>query len=193
MNMSQLIDAMHNCEQAPGISIMQHGIMVHNAYNKIVNGLESGIFPEKWRIPEWTHILLPYLMNEDIIKKYHIYHDCGKPYCISFDENGRKHFPDHANVSANIAKDMKELSCAENLIRMDMDIHLLKSDGVEEFATRQEWATLIITGIAEVHANAEMFGGLDSDSFKIKIKHIVKRGKNILNFLNLNTIQHFRI
>jgi hypothetical protein len=26
-------------------------------------------------------------------------HDCGKPYCITIDEDGRRHFPDHANVS----------------------------------------------------------------------------------------------
>jgi hypothetical protein len=184
--MSQLIDAMHNCEQAHGVSIMEHGIMVHDAYNKILNGLDSGIFPEKWRIPEWTQMLIPYLMEKDIIEKYHIFHDCGKPYCLSFDKDGKKHFPDHANVSANIAKEISELSCAENLIRMDMDIHLLKSDKIVEFSTRKEWATLILTGIAEVHANAQMFGGLDSDNFKIKIKHIAKRGKNILNYLNIN-------
>ncbi|MNC77597.1 hypothetical protein D3C75_1295840 [compost metagenome] len=64
-----------------------------------------------------------------------------------------------------------------------MDIHLLKDEGIAEFAKRQEAATLLLTGLAEVHSNARMFGGLDSTSFKIKWKHIDKRGKKIVALL----------
>lgn len=66
---------------------------------------------------------------------------------------------------------------------MDMDIHVLKSDGVEEFASRPEAISLLLTGLAEIHANAEMFGGIESTSFKIKFKQINKRGKQIINLL----------
>ena len=62
---------------------------------------------------------------------------------------------------------------------MDMDIHLLKAVGVEEFASRPEAATLLLTGLAEVHSNAAMFGGISSTSFKIKWKQIDRRGKAI--------------
>jgi len=40
-----------------------------------------------------------------------------------------------------------------------------------------EAAALLLTAIAEVHSNAEMFGGHDSDSFKAKIKRLDKRGR----------------
>ena len=66
-----------------------------------------------------------------------------------------------------------------NLIRMDMDIHLLKDAGVKEFCTRPECCTLLLSGLAEVHANAAMFGGINSTSFKIKFKQIKKRGNAI--------------
>jgi len=37
-----------------------------------------------------------------------------------------------------------------------------------------------------VHANASMFGGIESTSFKIKFKQISKRGKQILNLIKEN-------
>lgn len=40
--------------------------------------------------------------------------------------------------------------------------------------------TNLIAGLSEIHANASMFGGIDSTSFKIKWKQISKRGKKIL-------------
>ena len=65
------------------------------------------------------------------------------------------------------------------LIRLDMKIHTLKADEIEEFIQHPEAITLLLAGLAEVHSNAKMFGGLESDSFKIKWKHINKRGKMI--------------
>jgi hypothetical protein len=67
-----------------------------------------------------------------------------------------------------------------------MDIHLLKSTGVDEFCKNPFAMTLLLTGLAEVHSNAQMFGGLDSTSFKIKFKSINQRGKQILNKLKNN-------
>jgi hypothetical protein len=40
-----------------------------------------------------------------------------------------------------------------------------------------EAATLWVAGWAEIHANAAMFGGFESTSFKIKRKHLLSRGK----------------
>ena len=43
--------------------------------------------------------------------------------------------------------------------------------------------SLLITGLSEIHANANMFGGIESTSFKIKYKQINSRGKQILKHL----------
>jgi hypothetical protein len=64
-----------------------------------------------------------------------------------------------------------------------MDIHLLKSEGVEEFCKNPYALTLLLTGISETHSNANIFGGIESTSFKIKNKNISKRGKQIINNL----------
>jgi uncharacterized protein YlaN (UPF0358 family) len=61
-----------------------------------------------------------------------------------------------------------------------MYIHLLKSDGVDEFCKNPNAITLLLTGLSEIHSNSQMFGGIDSISFKIKWKCINKRGKQIL-------------
>lgn len=67
---------------------------------------------------------------------------------------------------------------------MDMDAHLLKADGLAEFASRPQAIPLLLTALAEIHANAAMFGGLDSTSFKIKWKHLNKRGRQVLELIN---------
>ena len=67
---------------------------------------------------------------------------------------------------------------------MDMDIHTLKSKNIQEFTGRSEAVPLLITGLCEVHANASMFGGIESTLFKIKWKQISRRGKKILSILN---------
>lgn len=41
-----------------------------------------------------------------------------------------------------------------------MDVHLLKADGVESFSKNPYALTLLLTGLAEIHSNANMFGGL---------------------------------
>lgn len=46
--------------------------------------------------------------------------------------------------------------------------------------------TLLITGLSEIHSNAKMFGGTDSTSFKIKLKSITQRGKQIFKIKNEN-------
>jgi hypothetical protein len=62
----------------------------------------------------------------------------------------------------------------------DMDAHMLKADDIAEFATRPDAITLLVTAVAEVHSNALMFGGLDSDGFKIKAKHLDKKGRQVI-------------
>jgi hypothetical protein len=110
----------------------------------------------------------------------------GKPTCRTVDADGRQHFPDHAAVSETVWLDHGGSRDIGTLIGMDMDAHLLKGDGLEEFASRPQAMALMLTALAEVHANAGMFGGTSSTSFKIKHKHLDKRGRQTLALVRRN-------
>lgn len=190
-SLKELETAMKNCEQMKGLSVYDHGVMVMRYFTDLLEHIEhEQSLKYQWKLPEWIHdeVIWNNLLQINDIIEYQIYHDCGKPFCLQIDDQGRKHFPDHANVSANIWKEVMGETVSEKLIRQDMDIHLLKNSGVEEFASRPEAITLLLTGLAEVHANAEMFGGIDSTSFKIKWKQINKRGKAIINSIKKREI-----
>jgi len=111
--------------------------------------------------------------------EYTLYHDCGKPYCLTYDENGKRHFPNHAEKSYQTWLSVDGDPQVAKLIKLDMVIHTLKADEVDDFIKHPEAITLLLAGLAEVHANAKMFGGMDSTSFKIKWNQINKRGKAI--------------
>jgi hypothetical protein len=95
------------------------------------------------------------------------------------DSDGRRHFPNHSGISYQVFNKVFDDPIAADLILHDMDIHLLKSDGVEEFMKNPYHLTLLLVGLAEIHSNSDMFGGKLSTSFKIKFKSINQRGKQI--------------
>lgn len=183
----QVIRDMKACEQTKGLSVFEHGNWVSRYYGDLITHLTDGDKLEyEWRLPEWiyTHkdVILRCLYDDNTMERYQLFHDCGKPYCRTVDEEGKQHFPDHANISYEVAKIIFPTdSIVQNLIRMDMDIHCLKSEQLDEFANKEESISLIVTGLCEIHANASMFGGIESTSFKIKWKQIDKRGRQILN------------
>jgi len=146
-----------------------------------------------WRLPEWFQLyksqILGNLLDTETILEYALFHDCGKPFCQETDSEGRIHFPNHAEISAQIWLDHGGDEQIANLIRLDMDIHRLKAEQIEEFCKRKEAITLLIAGLAEIHSNANMFGGIDSDSFKIKWKHIDRRGKAICKIIFNNLLE----
>lgn len=165
--------------------------MVRNFSFDLINHLRKGTkLKYTWKLPDWVlsnkDLILLKLEHDFIVDRYTRYHDVGKPFCLNIDGEGKQHFPNHAAVSEEIYRKYvsKKDTVVRRLIKYDMDIHCLKSDGVEEFCKRREAITSLIVGLAEIHANADMFGGLDSISFKIKWKHINKRGSQILKIMN---------
>lgn len=155
-------------------------------YDHVIHGTPLEL---QWKLTDWTkesrYIINKHLLDVDILRIYQIYHDCGKPFCRVVDEKGQ-HFPNHSQVSKE-----RWLSCSDGseialqiagLIGMDMDIHTLRGDDIEEFANRKEAISLLITGLCEIHSNAEMFGGIESVGFKIKWKHLNKMGSRIMKF-----------
>jgi hypothetical protein len=181
---------MRTCFQFENVSVLDHGESVHAWFCDLYEHLKNGTpLKREWRLPDWIYdpIIKERLLDFEILRIYQIYHDCGKPLCRTVDSEGRQHFPNHAEVSRQ-----RWLECSDGsqtaqqiarLIGMDMDIHLLKADGIEEFAQRPEAISLLLTGLSELHSNALMFGGIESTGFKIKWKHINKAGKRILERL----------
>jgi len=192
----QVITVMKNTEQMKGLSVYQHGEMVRDYFLDLYMYLKGSKLKSTWKLPEWIDDNKEFLLQEiekfDLFKifDYHLYHDCGKPYCLKIDEDGKRHFPDHANVSSKVWKEIDGDEFVGQLIQQDMDIHLLKDAGVEEFCKRNHAIVLLLTGLSELHANSSMFGGIESTSFKIKWKNLNKRGKAIIKNLKINKDEH---
>lgn len=207
---SQLRLDMINCEQTPGQNVLEHGQLVHNVYWDIGEILSLGtddsrVKPliNKYRLPDWFFEyewgLAWNRHSSNRILWYTTCHDLGKPYCREVDINGRIHFPNHSEVSFQVWNHLNRLDDflikrhsdafvrdVGNLIRRDMEIHTIKAKDVPYFCrNKKEAVTLLLVGLSEIHANASMFGGIDSPSFKMKWKQINRRGRAICKFLNL--------
>lgn len=177
------------------LSILQHGILVSQYFLDIYSHLQfNSTLQNNWKIPQFIYenkdIILDYLLPIGILSTYQIYHDIGKPFCKTYEINNKNiyHFHNHSNISANTYKQINNDPIIYTLIERDMDIHLIKAEQIDSFIGSSELdkqiaISLLLTGFAEIHANAEMFGGLDSISFKIKYKQIESRGKKILNLI----------
>ena len=179
---------MKSCEQTKGMSVLDHGNSVKSYLFDLLSHLRNKTpLKYEWCLPNWIEenkeFLLSSLPDDKTLSLYTVYHDCGKPFCLEVDENGKRHFPNHADKSYEIFKQVFKNEVAAELIKHDMDIHLLKADGVEEFCKNPLAITLLMTGLSEIHSNAAMFGGIESTSFKIKLKSITQRGKQILQTL----------
>lgn len=175
------------CEQTAGMSVLQHGMSVHEFFCDLRSHVMMGTpLALEWRLPEWATnpLLWNRLLSGDAIREYQLFHDAGKPYCLVVDAEGGRHFPNHAHVTEQIWRDVGGDPQVATLMGMDMDVHLLKDVGVAEFAGRPEASTLLLTGLAEIHSNATMFGGIESVSFKSKWKQLNRRGKAIVRALN---------
>jgi hypothetical protein len=179
---------MSQCEQTKGQSVLEHGQSVKRYLFDLINHLRSNTSLQyEWKLPDWVlenkDLLLLSLPDDETLELYTVFHDCGKPFCLEIDSEGKRHFPNHAQSSHQYFNSVFNNPVASQLILHDMDIHLLKSDGVSEFCQNPNVITLLLTGLSELHSNAQMFGGLDSTSFKIKWKSINGRGKQIINQL----------
>jgi hypothetical protein len=178
--MQHLIADMQACTQTEGQSVYEHGISVRDHALQLVGYLRTGSIAGAWVLPEWLAVyrepLLGAIVPQDLLEEYTVFHDCGKPYCKP---DGRFRFPNHAEVSYFKWLEVGGSHDAGRLMRYDMLVHTLKSHEVDAFCSLPEAPTLLLTGLAEVHANSTMFGGMDSTSFKIKWKQINRKGKVI--------------
>lgn len=172
---------MEACEQTKGMNMIQHGQMVHAHYQLLVQQLQSGLHDCKELQALWTKFgrTLP---HPSILERYHVYHDCGKHLCLTIDEQGRRHFPNHAECSAQqYAHIFPEDGFTAALIRHDMDFHLMRGDDLKQLWKSPFAPILYFTAWAEINANAEMFGGRESESYKIKRSRLIQAAKKFIN------------
>lgn len=173
--------------------MLEHGLSVSKYTFDLVRFLRSEgkiPFEYNWRLPSWFFaygaFLSRNLCSDFTIDKYLKLHDCGKHKVQISNEKGGFSYPNHAQSShETFLTFCDDLEIAE-LIKRDMDIHLLKTEDVPAFCEEVDKTiicTLLLSAVGSLHSNAEMFGGIDSDSFKIKFKQIEKKGKMICNLL----------
>jgi hypothetical protein len=178
---------MEQCFQFETQSIYDHGASVCGFASLIGMYCFDGSNPDHLRIPSWltTHgtKLMDRIDNWPAFSEYMLYHDCGKPYCRTVDAEGKQHFPEHEKVSYQRWLEIDGEGYVAQCILHDMDIHRIKGDEVAAFAALPQAPSLLIAGLAEIHANAEMFGGTDNNGFKIKFAQIERRGKTACNLL----------
>lgn len=137
------------------------------------------------KIPDWfisyNADINTNLYELDILKRYVINHDCGKHLVKYIDDDGKVHYPEHALSSYSywIKHNPKDIVVGK-LILNDMFFHTCSANELENTElSRKELCTLLIASLAEIHANAEIFGGIESVSFKSKYKQIDRRGKKL--------------
>jgi hypothetical protein len=174
---------MRNCDQAPGQSILDHGLAVWTQYQKLLNGDTSAMRLPQWYL-QYKDQIHPLLHPHSILLNYAIYHDCGKPFCLEIGDDGKKRFPNHAATSKVTYGEhfgtSGDAALIAELIGLDMIFH---TESYEEIVARNlspnTLCTLMLAALSELHANAEMFGGIESTSFKIKWKRLDKLGAKI--------------
>lgn len=175
-------------EQTKGQTVFQHGQSVQLHTFRLIDALrDDDLQPSGWRLPSWViDFKSPILANlhaEETIAAYTLYHDCGKPLCRVVDTDGKIHFPNHAEVSRQTYLSATGDTVVANLIGWDMSLHCESAEAIqfrcESVWTVRDAVTLLLVALAEIHSNAQMFGGVDSTSFKIKWKTLEKRGKQV--------------
>lgn len=170
-------------QQTTGLSFWDHGVLVCKHYSDLFGDRKF-----EWRLPSWfveneTKIKLELAPHQTRLQLYQIWHDLGKPFCRTVDSDGKVHYPNHAQVSAEIWLKLGGDPHVADLIRDDMLCHTLRPADAATFATNPNALALLITALCELHANATMFGGIESESFKIKWKRLSKCGQIIINQL----------
>lgn len=166
--------------QTEGMNVLQHGINVWKYTRRLLDNDIEGM-----KIPDWFKENQQYIIsncyNRKIMKQYTIFHDCGKPQTLYYDEFGRRHFPNHAQISEQVWNENNGCTIIGTLIGLDMMFHTETAEQIISRGLSKEiLCSLLISSLAELHSNAEMFGGITSESFCIKYKRLNQRAKKII-------------
>lgn len=176
---------MRSCQQFRTQNVLEHGEAVLAKYRTLMAHASEGLLPEGWRQPKWwtpetAQCLARAQPPEAIMTNYLRYHDCGKPLCRTVDEEGRQHFPNHAAVSSQLWGQIGGHPDEMWLMANDMLLHTGSAEACEALRGHRLAPALMFAALAEIHSNAEMFGGMETDSFKAKAKQLERRTTQLL-------------
>lgn len=181
-SLEDVIMDMLETKQGPDLDVLRHGVEVHQRYRDLLRLLRGRKPVMYWDLPDWfmkAAKLIPKQERFQDMRRFHLFHDCGKPYSMQI-EDGNKRFPDHEKVSGQVSRKLKFKENISQMIELDMICHKTTSEEFEQYKNHPLLPSLLLTSIAEVYANNRLFGGFDSESFKIKHKKVLSRLKQIL-------------
>jgi hypothetical protein len=178
-NLRSSFEAASVCEQTSGQNMVEHGLSVRETYERLLSGMRTGDL-SGFRLPVWWAVDFPLFApilerHAYVISRYQVMHDCGKHLVRAVSESGRVSYPDHAAASANeferlyadSAMPAATFTQIRELIANDMAFHTGDLDAIASLSS-DNLVILAVTALCELHSNALMFGGIESDSFKIK-------------------------
>lgn len=145
--------------QTPTQNVLQHGESVFEYTKKIICGDWDSM-----RIPESFSFFHTEIVNNlhpiEIVKRYNVYHDCGKPYCLEIDSEGKSHFPSHEVISKSLWEHLfPNGPIVSRLIGYDMVLHKETAETITSLnLSKADASTLMVTSLAEIHSNAKLFG-----------------------------------
>lgn len=179
-----MIQKTKEINQTESQSIFKHHSSVWKYTVKFLTGNIENLPIPKW-YSKYKNLILNNTHDYKTIKHYCLHHDIGKINTLSFDENGKRHFHGHVAESVKLWNELfPERLSERNLIENDMLFHTSKfEDIIFKNLGIRDICTLLISALAELHSNCQMFGGYNSESYKIKFKRLEKLGNKICDHI----------
>lgn len=164
-------------------NVLEHGMDCWHRYQRLIQQLGRGHVEPNW--PEWLQqsgsVLLARQASQACMRDYLVNHDCGKAAVLTHGEDGRLHFPGHAERSAQLWRQARKPEEQALLMELDMLLHTAPIEAMAEFSRNRLAASLLLATFAQLQSNAHsIFGGEQSDSYKIKLKALNRRAKALL-------------
>lgn len=154
----------------------EHGMSVNRWYKALCQAPAQYFAKEALLLAWFEH----YASNSALdLSPYHLHHDMAKPFCAYRDAEGALHYgPFHSVKSALMYEAIFGADRFSTLIANDMAFHAARKETIAQVWALPDSEHLYATAWAELYANAELFGGEQSDSFKIKQKRLLWALKN---------------
>lgn len=177
------------------MSVWRHCLLTRLAARRILRALDEGPGSKAAaQLPGWMpfdllvqagcHALTS--AERWTLQRYLGWHDCGKPTVMSRDAQGQPHFPDHALCSSETWARIGGTPAECTLMRLDMAFHTWPAERMPELAANPLGRSLLLAAWASLWANCADFGGAHALSFKIKRKHLERRGRAFCRLIRQN-------